>query len=84
MTRDKVIWWLALTILLCGFAFAFGWAAKPPEKAEPETWCPKRMLGFFLYSEKLELNTATQEGLLTCRLMKTGATDDMGRKVTAK
>lgn len=72
MTRNQICGWIGAALWCLLFGFAIGWAIKPPPKPEPDTWCPKRVHGYYLVGEKLTLEAYPRAnygtGTLTCKL----------------
>lgn len=88
-------WWA--TVLILGTAMTGVTAATwlganfhfvPTAKIEPETWCPKRLLGFNLVAERLDLEAfpraESSAGVLTCKLERKRSDEEIRREVEAK
>lgn len=53
-----------------GSMIGFAYASSQQPRPEPETWCAKRVLGYWLQSEKLTLNSGSKVGTVTCNYYK--------------
>lgn len=84
MTRNQLCWIAAAVIGALEVGVLLGWQAKPEVKPEPETWCAKRVYGFFLIGEKLELDTFTTDGTITCRYNRGKRDTDDARRAEVR